>query len=188
MRDQPSQAARRTMLGTLRRLRGANDGVSAVEFAIIAPLMLVLYFGSVELSLLMQADRRVTSASATMGDLTARSATVADNDIDQIFAAAEFVMAPLPTQNARLRISSFVADPAGNVTVGWSDARNTAPLSVGAPVTDLPNGVIAPGGSVIFAEVEYQYSSRIEFVLQGERQLEEEFYMRPRRVNAIPRN
>ena len=53
-----------------------EQGVSAVEFAIIAPVMVLIYFGCIELSFLMRMDRRVTSTSASLGDLTARLATV----------------------------------------------------------------------------------------------------------------
>ena len=54
----------------LRRTLGRREeGVAAVEFALIMPFLLLLYFGSMEASALFTADKRVNSISATVGDL-----------------------------------------------------------------------------------------------------------------------
>ena len=63
----------------IRRAKGIrddDDGISAIEFALVAPFLALLYFGCIELSLMMQTDRRVTSAASTMGDLVARAAVM----------------------------------------------------------------------------------------------------------------
>ena len=49
----------------IRGLRYNEQGISAVEFALIAPLLIILYLGAIELSLLMEVDRRVTQTSAS---------------------------------------------------------------------------------------------------------------------------
>ena len=53
----------------LRRLIGDERGVSAVEFALLLPLMLTLYLGAVEVSQGIGADRKVTLTARTIGDL-----------------------------------------------------------------------------------------------------------------------
>ena len=115
----------RRALARSRRIRRGEEGVSALEFALIAPLLLALYFGSIELSLLMQADRSVTSASSTMGDIAARASAINDADLTEIFGSTRIILDPLPSTSARLRLSSLVADNDGNVTVDWSDAQRT---------------------------------------------------------------
>ena len=58
----------------LRRLSDfATDrrGVSAVEFALLLPLMLTLYLGGVELSQGISIDRKVTLTARTPDDLLA---------------------------------------------------------------------------------------------------------------------
>ena len=70
----------------VRGIRYNQDGVSAVEFALIAPILILIYLGAVELSLLMRVDRRVTSTTASLGDLTARLSTVTDDDMEEMFA------------------------------------------------------------------------------------------------------
>ena len=163
-----------------------EDGISAVEFALVAPFMALLYFGCIELSLMMQTDRRVTSAASTMGDLVARAATMTDDDVDDVFEASRMIFQPSPIENARLRFSSLTSTN-GAITVSWSDANDSwTPRAVGESIA-VPENLVPDGGSVIFAEVEFDYSSSIGFFIQNTRTLTDEFYLRPRRVNEVVR-
>ena len=64
------------MFASLRwRLSGcAHDerGVSAVEFALLLPLMVTLYLGGVEVSQGLTIDRKVTLVARTVADLAAQ--------------------------------------------------------------------------------------------------------------------
>lgn len=163
-----------------------EEGISAIEFALVAPFLALLYFGCIELSLMMQTDRRVTSAASTMGDLVARAAVMSDADIQDVFQASRMIFEPSPITNARLRISSLV-DTGGVIVVDWSDANeNWTPHAQGTPMT-VPADLVPAGGSVIYAEVEYDYSSDIGYVIDNTRVLKDEFYLRPRRVNVVSR-
>ena len=58
----------------VRRLRPAIAAVvAAVEFALIVPLMLVLFFGTVEFSSGVAVDRKVTLVARTLSDLTSQN-------------------------------------------------------------------------------------------------------------------
>ena len=174
----------------LKGLRQDTAGVSAIEFALIAPILVLLYFGGVELSFLMQADRRVTTVTATIGDLTSRETVIGNSRKDDIFAASGLLIAPLNSSVARMRISNLVADASGTVvTVDWSDATtNFTPRAVGSTINDIPAGVIAADGSVVMAEVEYPYDPVIDFLNLGDQVLTDTFYLRPRRTNRIIRD
>lgn len=178
----------RRALARSRQIHRGEDGVSALEFALVAPFLLALYFGSIELSLLMQADRSVTSAASTMGDIAARAASINDADMAEILGSTRIVLDPLPVASARLRVSSLVSDNDGNVTVDWSDAQNMTALAEDSTFSGLPTGVLPPNGSLIYAEVEFNYTSSVGLFVQGSKTLREQFYLRPRRVARIPRN
>ena len=47
-------------------------GVAATEFVMIVPLMLVMFFGIVELSSGVAVDRKVTLVARTLSDLTSQ--------------------------------------------------------------------------------------------------------------------
>ena len=53
-----SRMNRRLKWRGIQGLHYNEKGVSAVEFALIAPLMVLIYFGCIELSFLMRMDRR----------------------------------------------------------------------------------------------------------------------------------
>ena len=170
----------------IRGIRYNEDGVSAVEFALIAPLLILLYLGAIELSLLMEVDRRVTLTTASLGDLTARLATVSDNDMGEMFAAAKVMMQPYAAEDARMRITSIVDSGDGKPKVAWSDAHNYSPYAKGATVT-LPAGVMPSPGSIILAEVEYEYESPFGYIVPTSKSVTDKFYLRPRRVSEIAR-
>ena len=119
----PSSLIRRAYRHGIRRAGQNEDGVSSIEFALIAPFLLLLYFGGVEISLLMLADRQVTSTTATMGDLTSRLLTFSNTDRDNVFAASTALLGTTLGPSAELRVSSL-ANNGGTITVVWSEASN----------------------------------------------------------------
>ncbi len=162
-------------------------GVSAVEFALIAPLMLLLYLGSVELSVMMRMDRKVTATASALGDLTSRLSVVSDNDMREMFDAANVMLDPHPAANARMRITSIIDTGEALPVVAWSDAYGHTAYTPGASIT-LPDGIVPPSGSVIMAEVEIDHVSNTSFLIGGSKLIRETFYLRPRRVQTIDRN
>lgn len=88
------------LLSFCRRLgRMAHDqrAVSAIEFAFLAPIMITMYVGAVELGNALTINRRTSAVTATAADLVAQVKTVANPDLQDIGKAATSVMAPYPT-------------------------------------------------------------------------------------------
>jgi Flp pilus assembly protein TadG len=170
----------------IRKFLRAESGISAVEFALIAPLMAMIYFGCIELSLMMTLDRKVTGATAALGDLTSRSSTITNNDLTDIFEATRMVMQPNDMTGARIRVSSLYED-SGQVKVAWSDGCNMTPFSDDQVMT-IPNNLIPTDGTIILAEIEYDYQSGIGYFFSSSKELTDKFYLRPRRVDAITRD
>ena len=164
----------------------SEKGVSAIEFALIAPVMILIFLGSIELSLLTRADRRVTMTASSLGDLTARLVTVTDADMQELYNASVVLMSPYPASAARMRITSVVDNGDGQTRVAWSDGFNMTAYSENALIT-IPEGLVASPGSVIVAEVEFDYESTVGFVLDASQTIEDTFYLRPRRVSTISR-
>lgn len=170
----------------LRSLMRNEDGVSAVEFAFIAPLMVLIFFGCIELSFMMRADRRVTSTAANLGDLTSRLASVTDDDMRELYNAAAVMMQPYQASDTRMRITSIVDNGDGKKRVAWSDGHKLEPRVVNSEV-NVPVGIVPSPGSVILTEVEYDYKSGVSLVIDTEITMTDTFYLRPRRVSKIER-
>ena len=173
------------LMNAIRRLRAENKGVSAIEFALIAPVMILIYFACIELSFMMVLDRKVTSSASALGDLVARAATINDDEMDDIFEATRMIFQPNPISDARMRISSLYDDE-GTIKVAWSEGRNMTPFTVDSTIT-VPDGIVPEDGSVVFAEVEYDYNSTLGYFFTTSKTLSDEFYLRPRRTDRVAR-
>src|SRR5579871_1572756 len=75
----------RALLALLRRFSHAKGGLAAIEFALILPFMALLYFGSIEVSLLISADRKVSQTASSLADLVARVDTINPSGVSDVF-------------------------------------------------------------------------------------------------------
>lgn len=170
-----------------RRLRLAlrdERGVSAVEFAMLLPLMVLLYLGGVEVSQAVAVDRKATLVARSVGDLVAQASTVTTNDISNILDAASAVVAPYDASKLKIVVSSIKIDSNGIAKVDWSETRNGTKRTVGSTVT-LPAALNVANSSLIWAEVQYAYTPAIGYVITGTMNLKDQIYMRPRTANAV---
>ncbi len=90
----------------------------------LLPLMLSLYLGAVEVSQGIGADRKVTLTARTVADLVSQVTSVNNNDMTNSLNAATTVMAPFPTGNLKVVVSSVTIDAQGKATIAWSDTLN----------------------------------------------------------------
>ena len=172
---------------SLRHLARDNSGIAATEFAVIVPLMLVLYFGTVEFSSGIAVDRKVTVMARTLSDLTSQSTSVGDTDMANFFAASAGIMTPYPATPTRATISELYIDPATLVArVQWSKAyQGAAARGVGTPVV-IPAALKVAGTYLIFSEVSYLYVPTIGYVMAKTGvNLSDVSYTRPRQSTCV---
>ena len=176
-------------------------GVAAVEFALLLPVMLTLYIGSVEVTQLLTVDRKVVLLSRTVGDLTTQSSSVTNTDLDAIMNAASSVLTPLSTAPSQIRITSIAISDSGSpnpavpkkATVCWSYHRNWDVSNFGHG-TELSTSVVPTalrsdsGTSIVLAQVQYPYQPAIGYVLVGTWTLNEKIFMRPRLSTYVTYN
>jgi len=170
----------------LAALAGDQRGVSAVEFALLLPLMLTLYLGSVEISQGIGADRKVTLTARTIADLVSQASSINNSDMTNSLNAASAVMAPYSASNLAVTVTSVAIDANGNATVAWSDTMNGTARSKGATVT-VPAALVVANSSLIWSEVQYTYKPAIGYVVSGTLLLKDQLYMRPRLSVSITR-
>jgi len=174
------------MLRTAKSFMRSRRGMAAVEFALCAPAMILMFFGAIELAEALNCRWRVTRVASTTADLVAQSTAVSSGDISNVFNAANSILFPYSSNNAQIVITSVVDDGHGGAKVAWSNAQNTTPRTVGANIT-LPAGLVVSGsgGSVIFAEIRYTYASITTHVLPSTITMSGSFYARPRRSLTV---
>lgn len=161
-----------------------HDGVSAVEFALILPLMIATYLGAVELSNALNVDRRVTSVTSSVADLVAQTDEITCDEINDVFTAGAAIMAPYSGTPIEIVVTSVEADKDNNTKVGWSKALNGTAKATGSEYA-LPEGLTQAYSSIIVSEVKYTYTSTIGQYFTGGVTLTDTFYLRPRRSLTV---
>jgi Flp pilus assembly protein TadG len=152
-----------------------------VEFGLISPLLVTILLGSVETSNAIACDQKVQSMAAATSDLVAQATSVSTSDVNDVFNAINTIVYPYPTSGVRIIVTSIVNDPAhpGSYIVAWSQAQNGTPHAVGASMS-VPAGLITAGGSIIYSEVQYSYSSPVSGIVTGVIHMNSSFYSKPR--------
>ena len=114
-----------------------------MEFAIILPVMLLLYIGGVELGDGLQIQFKVTETARTITDLASQYITIQSSDMSNILTAASSVVAPYSSSNMIMTVSEVATNSQGQGTITWSCSLNGTPRTVGATVT-LPTSLQTP--------------------------------------------
>jgi|GEM_PF-583663 Flp pilus assembly protein TadG len=137
-----------------------EQGLAAIEFAFVLPLMLAIYLGIVELSNGLSASRKVDLVAHAMSDLTGQitgggagsgQAAITDAEMREIFLAGAALIGPLPAAALTITISEVLitqnAAGAYQAQVAWSVSYNGGILRGGqgcAPNTYLDAADVPP--------------------------------------------
>ena len=170
----------------LNRLRKNESGVAAVEFALVAPVLILLYCGLAELTMAMMAERRAAHSAAVVGDLVAQSVSMNAPQMTDIFLVGDAIMKPFSNATLKFRVSSVKADVNGVPKVVWSQGHGLGAFTAGSTAAAFPPNLLSPGDSVIQADVTYDFTSPILQVLPHALNYSNSFYLKPRRVSEVP--
>ena len=168
-------------------------GAAAVEFALVTPVMLLMFFGTVELSTGVAVDRKVTLVSRALSDLVAQSVDVSDSDMTNVFNAASAILTPYSGTPLTAEVTAVTIDGNGNATVAWSNSWTMANgmssgYAVGTTVTSqIPAGLIVNNTELIWSQVSYAYTPTIGYVVKSTISLSDQFFSRPRQSTTVAR-
>ena len=170
-------------LGVFHRFARDGSGASAVEFAIIAPVLILIYFGLAEFCQAYMAQRRMGHSTSQVADIVAQYQTVDADLIDDTFALGGLVLAPFSESPLSLRVTAITRGTDGVARVTWSRGKGSMAKRSGA--VTVPAGLIANGESIIMSEGTYIYVSPLGQVLPGTKTFSHTYWLRPRLVNTI---
>lgn len=181
----------RRLLQRVRRTATDTRGSAAVEFAIITPAILSLFFGTAELSQAVAVDRKVTITARALSDLVAQSTTIADADMSNIFNAVTSIMTPYASSPMSARVSAVNINATGTTaTVAWSNVTGTtysARAKDQVVTASVPTALRVANTQLIWSEVSYGYVSPLGKFITGTLNLTEQFFARPRQSSTICR-
>ena len=162
---------------SLSRFARDRRGVSAVEFALIAPMMIGMYLGVAEIADGVSASRKVSLISSTLANLTAQVGTISASDMTNILDASTAIVAPYSASKLKMTVTCMAIDATGKATVKWSATRNGTASS---GVMTIPSALAVPNSQLIYAQVTYAYTPTVGYTISGTLNLTDQMYMTPR--------
>jgi len=170
-----------------RRFREDERGVAAIEFAIIAPIMIAMYFGLAEIASAIGVDRRVSHSTNVAGDLATQTSEIRDGDIEEVVSAALRVLDVSDISKVTMDIESFILPDAGEApeSRGRIRVNNAAGgLAVFDP-SNLDTKILNENSGVVVTRMSYSYSPLKLRFMPTDITLRETFMLKPRRSDAV---
>ena len=170
-----------------RRFRDDEKGIAAIEFAIIAPIMIAMYFGLAEIASAIGVDRRVSHAANVAGDLATQQPEIRDAEIEEVVSAALRVLNVKNIGKVSMDIESFILPAAGE------DPESRGRIRVNSSSGDfepfvakgLDTKLLNENSGVVVTRLSYKYTPVEARLLDTEITLDETFLLKPRRSEAL---
>ncbi|MEZ5895231.1 MAG: TadE/TadG family type IV pilus assembly protein [Parvularculaceae bacterium] len=141
----------------------AREGVAATEFAMVLPLMALLFFGMLEASDLLTVKRRIANASNSLVDLVAQEPTITVDQLNDAIIGVVRMLEPTDTSTMSVNVLSLVKgpNPGDPVKVHWSrDDQGATPYAAGDVYAGLEDDTaLNAAASLLVVEVDYEYDS-----------------------------
>lgn len=168
-----------------RSLLRDRRGIAATEFALIAPALIFVVVGVLEMTMRFRAAEEAARYVHQAADLIARESTLTTSNVDDIYKAAVYMMTPVDTTDKLdfdLSAIGFKDDESKTPFLLW---RRIAGTAIPYDITDAA-GLGEATESVIRVGVRYNYESPITTLFGGKTLSIVRFsYTRPRTTRLI---
>ncbi|PYE35064.1 Flp pilus assembly protein TadG [Rhizobium sp. PP-F2F-G38] len=140
-----------------RHLARDRQGTSGIEFALIAPILLMIYLGAFELSVGFNMSQKVSQATGTVADILSQKTEVTPTELDGMKNVALSIMAPFSISKYTLKVSGIRVTAPGVGVVAWSrDEKGGTPYAVNATVS-VPSDLTVLNTFVVRSEFTVPY-------------------------------
>jgi len=147
------------LASTARRFVRDRKGVGAIEFAIIFPVLIMLYLGAFEITLGLNISKRTTRAAGSIADIITQRQSVTKSSLTDIAKAAPAIFAPYDSSGLSLKVTAIQIDGSANPTVLWSWAPSgAAPYAKNSAVSDVPTEMKKANSFLIRTELSTPYT------------------------------
>ena len=183
-----------SMLGWISRFARDRRGVSAVEFAFVAPVMIGLYLGCVEVSDGVAVDRKISLIAGALSNLTSSCSNsnasaggcanniISATEMNNILDASSAIIQPYDANKLTMTVSCLKIDATGVAKVKWSATRNGTARATGS-VYSFSNSTTAldvKNSWLLLSEVKYAYTPTVGYTITGTLTLSDQMFMSPR--------
>jgi len=185
-----------------QRFRRDRRGIAAIEFALVVPLMLVMYLGTIEISAAVSINRKVSRIASTVADLVTQQTEVTKSDLKGIMEIGEALLFPYNSDSPVITVVAIDVEstyPKGGKIV-WARRDNKGTfdnggLSKNADI-EVPTDLRIDGSFLIRVDTGLDYVPIVHWLIGdsvgkmkggvGVIEMSERYYLRPRLGADIP--
>lgn len=177
-------------------------GVAALEFALVVPLLLMLYFVTMEVAQAIEANKKVGRVGSMVADLVTQQQEMSKNELEGIMKIAEATLQPYNRSKPTIEITAIEVtdETTPKVQVVWSRKMVDGAFSAGpskGTATTVPPALKIKGSFLIRAEAKLDYRPVITWAASQKETLglagafdkidmAETYYLRPRMSMTVP--
>lgn len=189
--------------GWLQDFCANRKGAAAVEFVLIAPLLFLFYFATMEVSQGMDMNKKVSRVGSMVSDLVGQQGReVYTEDLDAIMRIGEAILKPYARSPISITITGIDIDKNANAKVKWSRKMVDSKFSrdqVKGAVTTVPEDLAIPETFLLRITAKLDYRPIITWTADQRMALglsrmfdnikmEEAYNLRPRMTTEIDCN
>jgi Flp pilus assembly protein TadG len=178
--------ARQEQTGFLRRFARDRRGMGAVEFALIAPVLIVLYISGSELSMFLTLNRKVQHATSTINDLITQTSSIDPAGIDGVYNAAKSIITPYKLTPLKILTNAVFIDNQGLAKVVWSYSNDkNLIVPKGRPFTVPASFGSLRSKQIVVVTTHYDYVPIIGSSVMSARDIGSTSYLHPRNGSEV---
>ncbi|GGD02085.1 TadE/TadG family type IV pilus assembly protein [Aquisalinus flavus] len=171
----------------MKRFQKNDAGIAATEFALVMPVIIIIFLSVYELSFRFQLSDELERYAFQLSDITSRFDELTDSDIKEFHDVSEYLLPSVDLKNGNI---SFIL-----VSIGYKKDHTPVLLwkrSAGSAKLDFDikaaEGLAEPGQSVIVAVVRIQANTLLSVFGDTKMTKTVISYSKPRTTRAIAIN
>lgn len=193
--------AARRVATKLTALLADRRGVAALEFALIAPLLLTMYFVTMEVGQGIETNKKVGRSASMVADLVTQQQTTTKSDLDAILKIGNAILQPYNRSKPTIIITAIeiTNEATPKVKVAWSrkmtNGNFSADKTPGTIIT-IPEKLKIKGSFLVHVAAQLDYRPVIAWAADDKSTLGltaafdkldmgEGYYLRPRMSTTI---
>jgi len=131
-----------------------EEGIAAVESALIFPILLTLLLGTFDMGNGILANQKAIRASQIVADLISRNRSVTAAQIDEAIEAGRLAFSPFSSTSYGVDVVSLSFDDHALPQIVWRETQNMTAVS---DVLDRVTPLAAAGEGVLVVAVKYDF-------------------------------
>jgi Flp pilus assembly protein TadG len=169
---------------SIRDFAHSTGGMAAVEFAMILPVLSVMFLATIDGGRALATYMKVRASTYALAEIANQYLTIQSSDMTSIMGATTTIMAPYPSSPLVSTISQIKIDSKGNATISWSYSQGGTARTLGSSIA-VPTALDLNNSYLLLAETSYTFSPLFGFFSSVAMTFSDNLYVTPRISNCI---